>query len=152
MEKYVVKMTVRIIKKDAESIKICDLIEWVKKSSKIIECGAIFSFEGIVRGKEMDKNTVKIDLNTPDLEETEDELQEIVNDIKEKHNVFEIAVVHYIGQFIPGDPLFLTVVAGAHRQETNAALNEVIERVKYELDFKKKEHTKEGTNIIMSGG
>jgi len=31
-------------------------------------------------------------------------------------------------------------------------LNEVIERVKYELDFKKEEHTEDGTNIIMSGG
>jgi molybdopterin synthase catalytic subunit len=145
-------MTVRIIKKDAETIKICDLMEWVKKSPKILECGAIFSFEGIVRGKEMDKNTINLDLNTPNLEETENELQEIVNEIKEKYNVFEIAVVHYIGQFIPGDPLFLTVVAGAHRHETKAALNDVIERVKYELDFKKEEHTEEGINIIMSGG
>lgn len=145
-------MTVRIIKKDAETIKICDLMEWVKKSPKIFECGAIFSFEGIVRGKEMDKNTINLDLNTPNLEETENELQEIVNEIKKKHGVFEIAVVHYIGQFIPGDPLFLTVVAGAHRHETKAALNDVIERVKYELDFKKEEHTEEGINIIMSGG
>ncbi len=145
-------MTVRIIKKDTETIKICDLMDWVKKSPKIVECGAIFSFEGIVRGREMDIKTLKMDLNTPNLEETENELQEIVRNVKKKHDVFEIAVVHYIGQFIPGDPLFLAVVAGAHRQETMAALNDVIERIKYELDFKKEEHTKEGTNIIMSGG
>jgi molybdopterin synthase catalytic subunit len=147
-----VKMTVRIIKKGAETINICDLMEYVKNSPKIVECGAVFSFEGIVRGKEIDKNTVEMDLNTPDLEETEIELQTIVNEIKEKHGVVEIAVVHYVGKFTPGDPLFLAVVAGAHRQETKAALNDVIERVKYELDFKKEEHTKEGTNIIMSGG
>jgi len=145
-------MTVRIVKKNAETIKICDLMDWVKESSKIAECGAIFSFEGIVRGREVHKETLKMDLNTPDIEETEKELQEIVKDIKEKHGVFEISVVHYIGQFIPGDPLFLAVVAGAHRQETKAALNDVIERVKYELNFKKEDHTKEGTNIIMSGG
>ena len=149
---YVVNMTVRIIKKDAETIKICDLMDWIKKSPKIVECGAIFSFEGIVRGREMDKKTFKMDLNTPDFEETQEELEEIVKDVKEKHGVLEIAVVHYIGQFNPGDPLFLVVVAGAHRQETTTALNDVIERVKYELDFKKDEHTKEGTNIIISGG
>ena len=145
-------MIVRIMEKDTESIKICDLMELVKDNPKIVECGAIFSFEGILRGKEMDKNTLQMDLNTPNLEETENELQDIVKDIKDKHGVIEIAVVHYIGKFTPGDPLFLAVVAGAHRYETKAALNDVIERVKYELDFKKEEHTDDGTNIIMSGG
>jgi len=145
-------MTVKIIEKGAESIKICDLMEIVKKNPNIVECGAIFSFEGIVRGKELDKKTTEMDISTTNLEETENELQDIVKDIKDKHGVVEIAVVHYIGKFTPGDPLFLVVAAGAHRHETKAALNDVIERVKYELDFKKEEHTEEGTNIIMSGG
>ncbi len=145
-------MIIRIVEKGTESIKICDLMELVKTNPKIVECGAIFSFEGIVRGKEIDKTTLQMDLSTPDIEETENELHDIVKDIKDKHGVIEIAVVHYIGKFTPGDPLFLAVVAGAHRNETKAALNEVIERVKYELDFKKEEHTEDGTNIIMSGG
>lgn len=145
-------MTIKIIEKGSDKIGICDLIEWVKKSPKIVECGAIFSFEGIVRGKEMNKNTLKMDLITPNHDETEDELKDIVRKIKEEHGVVEIAVVHYVGKFTPGDPLFLAVVAGAHRHETKAALNDLIERVKYELDFKKEEHTEGGTNIIMSGG
>ena len=145
-------MTVRIIEKTAETVTICDLIDLVKTNPRIIECGAIFSFEGIVRGKETNKITTKMDLTTPDLRETEDELIDIVKDIQDKHGVIEIAVVHYIGKFSPGDSLFLAVVAGAHRHETKAALNDVIERVKYELDFKKEEHTDDGTNIIMSGG
>jgi molybdopterin synthase catalytic subunit len=145
-------MIIKIVEKGTESIKICDLMELVKTNPKIVECGAIFSFEGIVRGKEINKTTLQMDLSTPDIEETENELHDIVNDIKDKHGVIEMAVVHYIGKFTPGDPLFLAVVAGAHRNETKAALNEVIERVKYELDFKKEEHTEDGTNIIMSGG
>jgi molybdopterin synthase catalytic subunit len=145
-------MTIRIVEKTAETINICELMDSVKANPRIIECGAIFSFEGIVRGKEINKNTTKMYLTTPNLKETEKELEDIVKDIKDKHGVIEIAVVHYIGKFSPGDPLFLTVVAGAHRHETKAALNDVIERVKYELDFKKEEHTVDGTNIIMSGG
>jgi len=145
-------MTVRIIEKTAETITICDLMDSVKTNPRIIECGAIFSFEGIVRGKESNKNTTTMDLTTPNLKETEKELEDIVKNIQDKHGVIEIAVVHYIGKFKPGDPLFLTVVAGAHRHETKAALDDVIERVKYELDFKKEEHTDNGTNIIMSGG
>jgi molybdopterin synthase catalytic subunit len=145
-------MTVKIIEKGTKSIKICDLMEMVKKNPNIVECGAILSFEGIVRGKELDKKTIEMDLSTTNLEETEIELQDMVKEIKDKYGVVEIAVVHYIGKFTPGDPLFLVVVAGAHRHETKAALNDVIERVKYELDFKKEEHTDDGTNIIMSGG
>jgi len=145
-------MTVKIIEKDIETIKINDLMDSVKKNPRIIECGAIFSFEGIVRGKDIGKNTIKMDLTTTNIQTTQAELQNIIEEIKEKHGVVEIAVIHYIGKFIPGDPLFLAVVAGAHRQETKAALNDVIERVKYELDFKKEEYTENGTNIIMSGG
>ncbi len=145
-------MTVKIIEKGAETIKICNLMENVKNNPKIIECGAIFSFEGIVRGKDMDKNTLNMELSTNDIKATETELKEIVDHIKHEHDVVEIAVVHYVGNFHPGEPLFLAVVAGAHREETKAALNDVIERVKYELDFKKEEYTDNGTNIIMSGG
>ena len=46
----------------------------------------------------------------------------------------------------------MVAVAGAHRQETRSALNEVIERVKYELDFQKEEETNQGNRIIMSEG
>lgn len=145
-------MIAKIIKKGDETFTINQLMDEVKKNPRINECGAIFSFEGIVRGKEIDKTTVKMDLTTPDIEKTQVELEEIINDIKDKYGVVEIGVVHYVGEFKPSDPLFLAVVAGPSRVETRDALKEVIERVKYELDFKKEEHTEDGTNIIMSGG
>lgn len=145
-------MTAHIIMKNTKEIKIQDLIKEVKNSPRIGECGAIFSFEGIVRGIEKGKTTEKMNLTTPNREEAEKELEEIINDVKNKYNVIDIKVAHYIGEFLVGDPLFLVVVAGAHRGETREALNEVIERVKYEIDFKKEEFTDGGTNIIMSGG
>jgi molybdopterin synthase catalytic subunit len=145
-------MTANIIMKKDKVIKIQDLAEEVKKNPKIGECGAIFSFEGIVRGVEKGKITEKMNLTTPHKEVSEKELQGIIKDIKNKYNVIDIRVVHYIGEFQVGDSLFLVVVAGAHRGETREALNEVIERVKYEIDFKKEEFTDGGTNIIMSGG
>ena len=93
-----------------------------------------------------------MDLTTTDPKKTEEELIKIIDDIKDKYNVAEMAVVHYIGEFNVGESLFMVVVAGSHRQETIGALKECIERVKYELDLKKEEQTGEGTNIIMSGG
>lgn len=145
-------MLVKLIKKDEELISIKDLIDNVKKSPYLDESGAIFTFEGIVRGKENDSEVKNLILSTPDMDKTQKSLETIVEEVKDKFSVKEIAVVHYLGEFFPGDPLFLVAVAGAHRQETLEALKEVIERTKFDLDFQKDEHTNQGTNIIMSGG
>lgn len=145
-------LNVKILTKDDAKVTLCDLIMQVKKSPEIDECGAIFSFEGIVRGKEKDKNVQKLILSTPNIKKTEEKLKDIIKETKDKYKVAEIAVVHYIGEFYTGDSLLLVVVAGGHRGETRDALKETIERVKFDLDFKKEEFTDIGTNIIMSGG
>ena len=145
-------LNVRIIKKGDDIVTISDLINQVKKNPKIDECGAVFSFEGIVRGKENETKVKKLNLNTPDIPKTENELKEIIEEIKDKYGVAEIAAVHYVGEFYTGDSLLLVVVAGAHRGETLDALKESIERIKFDLEFKKEEFTEEGKNIIMSGG
>lgn len=145
-------INVRIIQKDEEIITIPDLINQVKKNPKIDECGAVFSFEGIVRGKENEIKVKKLNLSTPDIKKTENELKEIIEEIENKYGVAEIAAVHYIGEFYTGDSLLLVVVAGSHRDETVDALKESIERIKHDLEFKKEEFTEKGTNIIMSGG
>ncbi len=145
-------LNVKIIEKNEELITLCDLINQVKKNPKIDQCGAVFSFEGIVRGRENKTKVKKLTLSTPDIEKTETELKEIIKEVKDKHGVAEIAAVHYIGEFYTGDSLLLVVVAGAHRGETADALRESIERIKFDLEFKKEEFTDEGKNIIMSGG
>jgi len=147
-----VSLNVKIIKKGEENITLPDLISKVKKNPKIDECGAVFSFEGIVRGKENETNVKKLNLSTPDIHKTEKELKEIIKEIKDKYGVVEIAAVHYVGEFYTGDSLLLLVSAGAHRGETMDALNESIERIKFDLEFKKEEYTHDGKNIIMSGG
>jgi molybdopterin synthase catalytic subunit len=143
---------VRIIKKDEEKITISDLIKKVKKNPQIDGCGAVFTFEGIVRGEEGDIKVKQLNLSTSNIEQTEKELKKLIKEIALKYKVTEIAAVHYVGEFYTGDSLLLVVVAGGHRGETLDALKETIERIKFELDFKKEELTENGTNIIMSGG
>jgi len=145
-------MIARIITDRQETITLNQLMEQIKESPFLKECGALFSFEGIVRGKERTKNTTKLILTTFSPGKTEKELKKIMGEVQEKYELKEIGVVHYLGQFQPGDSLFLAVVAGSHRHETMAALEELIERVKFELEFKKEEESSAGTNIIMSGG
>ena len=50
------KMVVRVIEAKEDKVTTADLIAELKKSSKIDYSGAIFTFEGIVRGKEENMN------------------------------------------------------------------------------------------------
>ena len=131
-------MVVRVIEAKEDKVTTADLIDELKKSSKIDYSGAIFTFEGIVRGKEENMNLKKLILTTPDKEKTKSEIEKIVDNAKIKYNVHEISVVHYIGEFYTGDMLFLVAVLGAHRAETLDALKEVIETVLKKRKFLKK--------------
>ena len=145
-------MVIKVIKAKEDKITTADLINEIKKSSKIDYSGAIFTFEGIVRGKEENMQLQKLILTTPDAEKTQKEIEKIAENAKIKYNVHEISVIHYIGEFYTGDPLFLVTVLGSHRGETLDALKEVIEKVKYEVEFKKEEISNEGTKTILAGG
>jgi molybdopterin synthase catalytic subunit len=145
-------MIVKVIEAKEDKITIPDLLEDLKKNTKIDYCGAIFTFEGIVRGKEENMDLEKLILTTPDKEATKNEIEKIVENVKIKFNVAEISVVHYIGEFYTGDSLFLVAVLGNHREETLNALKEVIEKVKYDVEFEKEEISKQGTKTILAGG
>ena len=145
-------MVVQIIKANEDKIIMADLIVDLKKSDNIDYSGAIFTFEGIVRGKEEDMHLEKLILTTPNIEKTQKEIEKIVDNAKIKYNVHEISVVHYIGEFYTGDILFLVAVLGSHRNETLDALKEVIESVKFGVEFKKEEISKERTKTILAGG
>jgi molybdopterin synthase catalytic subunit len=145
-------MVVKVIEGKEDKVTMPDLLADLKKNSKVDYCGAIFSFEGIVRGKEENMDLEKLILTTPDKEKTKKEIEEIVENAKIKFNVTEISVVHYIGEFYTGDSLFLVAVLGNHRGESLEALTEVIEKVKFEVEFKKEEISKQGTKTILAGG
>ena len=87
-----------------------------------------------------------------DKEKAKKEMEEIAESAKIKYGVYQINLVHFVGEFYTGDPLFLVAVLGPHRTETLDALKEVIERVKFDIDFKKEEISNEGTKIILAGG
>lgn len=146
-------MFVKIIKKeDVEEYDINDLVEKLKNNVNIDKCGAIFTFEGFVRGSEENKLVDKMKLTTPDVEKTEKELIDLAEEVIGKYSIEDVSVVHYVGEFYTGDPLFLVAVMGHHRQDTLKALTELIERTKFDLDFKKEELSNQGNKIIMSGG
>jgi len=139
------------ITEDKYEFTLPQLIEHVKKSPYIEESGAIFTFEGIMRRID-DEEVEKLKISVDNPEEAEEKLKIMVEEIKEKHAVKDVAVVHFLGEFHASESLFMVVVAGSHRQETLRALSEIIERTKKEIGFRKEEYTREGKRVILSGG
>ena len=70
-------MVVRVIEAKEDKVTTADLIDELKKSSKIDYSGAIFTFEGIVRGKEENMNLKKLILTTPDKEKQNQKLKRL---------------------------------------------------------------------------
>ena len=142
-------MIIELIQKDDDYYEIKDLVNDLKKNPKVDDSGAIFTFEGFVRGNEENKIVEKLIQTTPDKEKAKKQMEEIAESAKIKYGVYQINLVHFVGEFYTGDPLFLVAVLGPHRTETLDALKEVIERVKFDIDFKKEEISNQGTKIIL---
>jgi len=126
---------------DKYEYKLPKLIEHIKKSPYIEETGAIFTFEGIMR-KIGEEEVEKLRISHKNPQEAQEKLEKMVKEIKRKHKVKDIALVHFLGEFHATETLFMVVVAGAHRQETLKALKEIIERTKKEIGFRKEEYTR----------
>ena len=77
-------MVIKLIENKEEKVEMADLIADLKKSRKVDYSGAIFTFEGIVRGKEDEMDLKKLILTTPDKEKTIKDIEKIVENAKMK--------------------------------------------------------------------
>jgi len=105
--------------------------------------GAIASFIGLVRdvndGERVSEMTLE---HYPGM--TERALERIVEQAKQRWNIFDILVVHRVGRLRPLDQIVLVIVTGAHRGEAFAACEYVMDYLKTQAPFWKKEQTPAG--------
>lgn len=109
--------------------------------------GAVVSFVGVVR----DLNE-GLDVHAMELEHypgmTEKALQEIVTQASKRWSLMECLVIHRVGALKPLDQIVLVVVATAHRGEAFAACEFIMDYLKTQAPFWKKEHTPEGEHWV----
>jgi molybdopterin synthase catalytic subunit len=109
--------------------------------------GAIASFIGLVRdvneGDRVSEMTLE---HYPGM--TERALEQIVAQAKSRWDIIEVLVVHRVGRLRPLDQIVLVVVAGAHRGEAFAACAFVMDYLKTQAPFWKKEQTPEGARWV----
>jgi molybdopterin synthase catalytic subunit len=109
--------------------------------------GAVAAFVGLVR----DVNDAAA-VSTLTLEHypgmTEKALARIVDDAKSRWNVYEVLVIHRVGELKPTDQIVLVVVTGAHRGEAFAACEFIMDYLKTRAPFWKKEQTPAGERWV----
>jgi molybdopterin synthase catalytic subunit len=135
-------MTVRVQQADFD---VGAEIKALRKGNPKI--GAIASFVGLVRdGNEGDSVAVMTLEHYPGM--TEKALDAIVVQARQRWDILDVLVVHRIGELRPTDQIVLVVVSSAHRGEAFAACEFVMDYLKTEAPFWKKEQTGKGTRWV----
>ncbi len=79
---------------------------------------------------------------------TERALRDIGAQARQRWDVIDVLIVHRIGELKPLDQIVLVAVAGAHRGEAFAACEFVIDYLKTEAPFWKRELTNQGVRWV----
>ena len=111
--------------------------------------GAIASFIGVVRDVNEGGRVAEMTLeHYPGM--TEKSIVEIIDQAKSRWNIIDALVIHRIGLLRPTDQIVLVVVAGAHRGEAFAACEFIMDYLKTQAPFWKKERTPDGAHWVES--
>ena len=109
--------------------------------------GAVAAFVGIVR-EVSDAAAVR----TLTLEHypgmTEKALARIVDEAKSRWDIYDVLVIHRIGELAPTDQIVLVAVTSAHRGEAFAACQFIMDYLKTQAPFWKKERTADGERWV----
>jgi len=105
--------------------------------------GAVASFVGLVRGSEVSAMTLE---HYPGM--TEKALAEIVEQARGRWPLGSVRVVHRIGRLLPGERIVLVAVSSRHRQAAFAACEFIMDYLKTQAPFWKREETAAGSRWV----
>jgi molybdopterin synthase catalytic subunit len=109
--------------------------------------GAIASFIGLVRDVNDGEAVAGMTLeHYPGM--TEKALAGIIAEAKDRWDIIDALVIHRVGELKPLDQIVLVVVTGAHRGEAFAACEFIMDYLKTQAPFWKKEQTPQGARWV----
>jgi molybdopterin synthase catalytic subunit len=113
--------------------------EVVALSAGDLDAGAVASFVGLVRGGEITAMTLE---HYPGM--TEQALAEIVATARTRWQLRRVRVIHRVGKLLPGERIVFVGVASSHRYDAFAACEFIMDYLKTQAPFWKKEETSAG--------
>jgi molybdopterin synthase catalytic subunit len=107
------------------------------------DIGAVVTFTGICRDHEAGHGVAAMTLeHYPGMAETE--IARHVAEAERRWPLFGVTVIHRYGRMVPGDNIVLVVVAAAHRGEAFSAAEFLMDYLKTQAPFWKREERPDG--------
>lgn len=111
------------------------------------QIGAVVSFIGLVRDMNEGEQVAAMELeHYPGM--TEKSLQEIASQAEQRWHLIDSLIIHRVGPLQPCDQIVLVAAASAHRGEAFAACEFMMDYLKTEAPFWKKETTPQGERWV----
>ncbi|HAF01975.1 MAG TPA: molybdopterin synthase catalytic subunit MoaE [Methylophilaceae bacterium] len=128
----------------SEDFDVSDELNLLRQSSPNI--GAVVSFVGLVR--ELNEDAIQ----TLTLEHypgmTEKSLHEIAQQALTRWDVLDVTIIHRVGTLRLQDQIVLVAVTSAHRHNAFLACEFIMDYLKTQAPFWKKEHTQHGEHWV----
>lgn len=108
------------------------------------DVGALVAFQGMVRGKDQQKELSHLYLeHYPQV--TEQEIHRILDIASQRWQIDNCRVIHRVGKLAVAEPIVLVIVSASHRKEAFSAAEFIMDYLKTEAPFWKKECFCDGT-------
>jgi molybdopterin synthase catalytic subunit len=109
--------------------------------------GAVCSFVGTVRDRNDGATVSSMELeHYPGM--TEKAIEDMIDEAHRRFDIHGARVIHRIGQLQPLDQIVLVAVTSAHRGESFKACEFLMDYLKTQAPFWKKEHTPDGARWV----
>lgn len=121
--------------------------EIAELSSGRTDVGAVVSFSGICRGSENGEAIAALTLeHYPGMAEAE--IGRHANEALSRWPLQGLTIIHRFGRIAPGENIVLVVTASAHRQAAFEAAEFLMDYLKTNAPFWKREESGQGTNWV----
>lgn len=117
-----------------------------------LRVGAVCSFVGTVRDTRALTGQAKDTVQAMELEHypgmTEKSIEAMIDEAHQRFDFYAARVVHRVGLLLPADQIVLVAVTSAHRGESFKACEFLMDYLKTQAPFWKKEQTPEGAHWV----
>ena len=127
------------------NFNLADEADALRKNDKRV--GAICTFTGTVRDRNDGLSVSSMELeHYPGM--TEKAIESIIDDAMARFDIFAARVVHRVGLLQPLDQVVMVAVTSAHRSESFKACEFLMDYLKTQAPFWKKEETPDGARWV----
>lgn len=120
-----------------------DLESEINNLKQFGDIGAVASFTGLCRDEDGKLAALELE-HYPGMAETQ--ITQICEQAMERFSLIAITAIHRYGKIAPSENIVLVIAASSHRQTSFDGANFVMDFLKTDAPFWKKEHLKDGSS------